>query len=206
MKLDKVQAVKKYHIVYATINLKNSKLYIGRHSTDNLEDGYLGSGKILNKAIKKYGKEVFAIDILEFYDTFEKCCKGEKFWIRMFKMPNKISNDVYNISDGGEGNLGYTHTNETKLKISAPGESNPMFGKKHKESTKELIRVKRLKNLESKEFRTRMIKVHADVSGNKNPFYGKHHSEETKKKIGLSNMGKKRSKGILQKIEINCIG
>jgi len=50
-----------YHIVYLTTNLVNSKIYIGVHSTYNLDDGYIGSGKTLLKAIKKYGKEILNI-------------------------------------------------------------------------------------------------------------------------------------------------
>jgi hypothetical protein len=38
----------KYHIIYKTTNLINGKIYVGMHSTDNLNDGYLGSGWILN--------------------------------------------------------------------------------------------------------------------------------------------------------------
>ena len=36
-----------YHFVYETTNLINGKKYIGKHSTDDLNDGYLGSGKAI---------------------------------------------------------------------------------------------------------------------------------------------------------------
>ena len=54
----------KYHIIYKTTNLINGKIYVGMHSTDNLNDGYLGSGWILKQAIKKYGKENFKGEVL----------------------------------------------------------------------------------------------------------------------------------------------
>ena len=56
---------KKYHYIYKTTNLKNGKFYVGMHSTDNLDDGYLGSGKRLRYSIRKYGLKNFKLDILE---------------------------------------------------------------------------------------------------------------------------------------------
>lgn len=42
----------------------------------------------------------------------------------------------YNISTIAPNNLGYKHTDETKLKISKPGKLNPMYGKSHREDPK----------------------------------------------------------------------
>ena len=48
-----------YHFIYLTINTNNSKFYVGKHTTDSLSDGYIGSGHHLFKAISKYGKSSF---------------------------------------------------------------------------------------------------------------------------------------------------
>ena len=51
-----------------TTNLINNKKYIGMHYGSE-DDDYLGSGKLLTRAIKKYGKENFKREILEFVDN-----------------------------------------------------------------------------------------------------------------------------------------
>ena len=46
-----------YFYVYKITNKINENIYIGVHKTKDLDGGYFGSGKILNSAINKYGKE-----------------------------------------------------------------------------------------------------------------------------------------------------
>ena len=57
----------KYHYIYKTTCKVNGKYYIGMHSTSNLEDGYIGSGKRLWNSIRKYGKENHEFKIHEFF-------------------------------------------------------------------------------------------------------------------------------------------
>lgn len=61
----------KYHYIYKTTCIVTKKYYIGMHSTSNLEDEYMGSGKILRYSLNKHGKENHIKEILEFLPSKE---------------------------------------------------------------------------------------------------------------------------------------
>jgi len=84
-----------------TKNLINGKSYVGAHSTDNLDDNYLGSGVYLKNALKKYKRKNFVRGILEFCsqnDWEEK----EQFWIKKMNTEYPLG---YNLTLGGKGEL-----------------------------------------------------------------------------------------------------
>ena len=87
-----------YHFVYKTTNLVNGKIYIGFHKTDDVNDGYLGSGTLLVQAIKKYGKDNFKREILKFFDNVSDALKYERLLVseEFIKSDNN-----YNIVVGG---------------------------------------------------------------------------------------------------------
>ena len=62
---------RKYHYIYKITCLKNGRYYIGMHSTDNLEDGYMGGGKRIKNSVKKHGKDAHRKEILEFFENRE---------------------------------------------------------------------------------------------------------------------------------------
>ena len=102
-----------YHFLYKTTNLLSGKYYIGAHSTNNLDDGYLGSGEQIKDAIKKYGKQSFVREVIEYFDTRESA------FIRESEIVTEdfVKEDTnYNMCPGG---LGATiKTNEFKKRVS----------------------------------------------------------------------------------------
>lgn len=110
---------RKYNFVYITTNLINKKFYIGIHSTDDLDDGYLGSGKSLKYSIKKYGKENFKREFLEFCDTKKEAALKEEELVNTILLENP---NCMNLRTGGtyapESNFGSKRSDETKLKMS----------------------------------------------------------------------------------------
>lgn len=68
---------KKYNYLYkVTCNIDNT-VYIGVHSTNNLNDGYKGSGTLLRRKIEKHGWENFTKEILSHYSTRKEVLEAE---------------------------------------------------------------------------------------------------------------------------------
>lgn len=76
--MDKIEEEVKFYIIYKTINLINNKIYIGMHETYDLNDGYMGSGKAIELAFRKYGKKNFNREILFFCKTREEMRQKER--------------------------------------------------------------------------------------------------------------------------------
>lgn len=91
---------KKYHYLYKTTNNLNGKYYYGMHSTHNLSDGYLGSGKRLRYSINKYGKENHSVEVLEFFENRKLLGQREKEVINLNEIAKK---DCMNLVVGGTG-------------------------------------------------------------------------------------------------------
>lgn len=109
-------------------------IYVGSHQTDDLSDNYLGSGKHLKRAIKKYGRENFKFEILHILSSKEE----------MFEVERNIVNEdfvkdplTYNLKIGGSGGN--------------PGIVGAFSGRKHSEETKEKQRQASLKQITTDE-------------------------------------------------------
>jgi len=100
-----------FYYLYKITNLLNNKIYIGVHKTKNVNDGYMGSGKKLLIAIKKYGIHNFKKDILEFFHDEKSMYEKEKEYVTEEFLSRK---DIYNIRIGGYG--GFDHINKIATK------------------------------------------------------------------------------------------
>jgi hypothetical protein len=170
-----------YYIIYKTTNTVNGKVYIGKHKTKDLNDGYLGSGKLLCRAIEKYGIDNFAREIVHLCKTEEDMNAKER---EIVTEDFCLREDTYNLCVGGHGGfsyinrLGMNYTYKKNKNISPFG--TPEFIKKHK---KDFLRGSK----KGSQKRTELVK-----QGIINPktFLGKTHTEETKNKMSLSKKGK----------------
>ena len=102
------------HVIYKITNSVNGKFYIGKHSTLDINDSYMGSGVAIKKAIKKYGKENFTKEILFEFENETDCLIQEAAIVT-----KEFINDplTYNMTCGGKGS--FAHIDNT-------GDNNPM--------------------------------------------------------------------------------
>lgn len=97
-----------------TTNLANGKKYIGLHRGS--DDSYIGSGTLLKRSIKKYGKNNFVKEVIDTATTLEHASILERYYILLY---NAVESDCfYNLSFGGEQIKGRLHSKETLKKQS----------------------------------------------------------------------------------------
>ena len=132
-----------HYTIYKVTNLINGKYYIGKHQTKNLNDGYMGSGKLIKQAIEKNGIENFKKEILHIFDNEEDMNAKEAELV-------VINENTYNLCPGGKGGFSYInnsginkfkgkkHSEESKPKMGHPNNTH-FKNKTHNENTKSKI-------------------------------------------------------------------
>ena len=93
-----------YGYIYKITNLINGKIYIGKHKYDipELDLSYWGSGKILSKAYKKYGKDNFKRELIDIAESESDLNNKEIYWIDFYNV--YLNEDLgYNLTRGGDG-------------------------------------------------------------------------------------------------------
>lgn len=86
------------HYIYQTTNNLSGKFYRGIHSTDNIEDGYMGSGHNIKYALKKYGRSSFTKTILCYTNSREDALELESLAVTQEDVDNP---KCYNLVVGG---------------------------------------------------------------------------------------------------------
>ncbi|MFA5396059.1 MAG: NUMOD3 domain-containing DNA-binding protein [Methanogenium sp.] len=165
---------KKYHYIYKITNVLNNKYYIGMHSTDNLKDGYFGSGHKLADAKRYYGIHNFKKDILEFLPNRSSLKKREKYLVNEDLLKDPL---CMNLMHGGIGGF---ISDEQQLRRSIAGvaackrlwKENGDWAKKNRQRSS----------------RT-MSRLHKQGKINYNTFSGKSHTSETIQKMKDSHAG-----------------
>lgn len=89
-----------HYIIYQITNKINGKIYIGKHKTEDINDNYMGSGKHLKHAQRKYGIENFEKTILCECESEEEMNQKER---ELVNEEFVARNDTYNIALGGYG-------------------------------------------------------------------------------------------------------
>jgi len=187
------------YIVYKTTNKVNGKYYIGVHKKGIERRGkYLGSGKVLKSALKKYGRDAFSRETLFAFDN-EVCAYEKEANI----VNEELLKDTmcYNLVLGGgcpplqtlngidHHSFGYKHSKEARIKMSVAktGKRHPNYGKHRSGETRRKISESQIGKVVSAETKERLSKA---GGGENHRLYGKHRSGETRRKISESLMGK----------------
>ena len=116
-----------YYLIYKITNNVNNKIYIGKHQTENKDDEYMGSGKILKRAVEKYGLDKFTKEILFECNSLEEMNQkeaeivDEEFVARL---------DTYNVKLGGQGGWDFCNKN-SELQRQKAKQGWIKYGKNH---------------------------------------------------------------------------
>ena len=185
--------------VYKITNTVNQKKYIGisinEPTKGRIRQHLSGRGnRYIANAVKKYGKDAFAYEILEANVFDELLPDLEVAYIAKF---NTVSPHGYNLTYGGEG----PRSPETRQKISElmksrTGDKNPCFGRKLSEDHRQKLLDSRKGKPNSETHNRKISEAHK----------GKTHSVETRRKLSEANRGKTLPVSTRQKISENLKG
>ena len=176
--------------VYAIINRINLKLYFGSHSWDGegLDPNYYGSGKLIKRAVKKYGKDNFIVYPIKFYNSVEECRKAEEELLTKYNIAN--NQYCYNIKNAAVGWTSEDVTGEKHPQYGKRGKDSHSYGRHHTEDTKRKMSQAKKGRTHTENTRNKMSQAHK----------GKKLSEDTKRKLSRANKGKTISEETRKKL------
>jgi len=165
-----VEITDPWGFIYLTTNNVNGKRYIGQKNFDKRSrwKKYLGSGMLLARAVKKYGRVNFSREIIAITYSKEESDLLEIEFIKNHRAVE--SDDYYNICYGGQGTTGLYPSEETKQKISeaTKGKNNHNYGKKPSEETRQRHSDANKGKIRSEESRKRYSEARRKFRGTPN--------------------------------------
>ena len=183
---------RRWNYLYKITNLVNGKIYIGVHRTDDINDGYMGSGIVLKRAQDRYGIENFKKEIIEYFDTYQEALDAERKIVTL-DFINEGTN--YNVKEGGYGNCAWS---DEMLKQLSTSSKNRWKDEEYRQMMREKVFDNPERNKKVGKGRKEWIKNHKEEHAkamakiNKNPekirktaekHRGMKRSEETKKNV-----------------------
>ncbi len=171
------------YIIYKITNKLDGKIYIGKHQTNDLEDGYMGSGKLLKRAIDKHGIENFTKEVLFELPNEEEMNQKEAELVNESFISRE---DTYNICPGGKGGFGYINSNNLTNKQLAYKNSTAALKRKWVEDVEWAQNQKKIMSERAK-------RMWAEGKFEKSKHKPRVFSKEARQKISAANKGKKLS-------------
>jgi hypothetical protein len=167
-----------YYTIYKITNKINNKIYIGQHKTDNLDDGYMGSGVLIKRAIIKYGIEQFEKEILYVFEDADTMCLMES---EIVDEEFVKRDDTYNLSTGGRGSWYGCYSQGLNNKV---GQCYILRDRiKESDEYAEWF---------SRKVTNSLLKYYET---NPHPWEGRKHNDESKRKIGEANSKHQKGEG-----------
>lgn len=166
---------------------------------------------LLLNSFKKYGYSSHNIEILAKSDCYDELNRLEIMYIKLYKSNVKKYGYEHglNMTDGGDGTIGYSHTDESKKKMSLlatgrEGMNNPMFGKTHSEYTKRLISKKAQGRTVSDEVKKKLKESSKKMWAERyDELYNRIFTTEFREKIKQANLGRVINKEVREKMSKN---
>lgn len=153
-------------VIYKVTNLINGKIYIGqtirfekrklRHFYDAFNEN---SQVVFHRALRKYGFDNFKWEVIDMAETHEELSEKETYWINFYKSYINFENsNGYNQTLGGEGMAGFSHSEETKQRLSIAH-----TGKKLSDETKRKVGIASKGRVYTEEAKKKISETHQGI-------------------------------------------
>jgi group I intron endonuclease len=206
-------------IIYKAVNRINGRIYVGktvrsfpyrisRHLNDKRKTAFPA-------ALRKYGLQAFEWSVIDTAEDAQTLNEKERFWIRAL---NSKAPNGYNLTDGGEGTLGFSSwakgkhfsaahrrkisqkrmghdvSEETrqKLSMSQAGKSGKPLSRETRRKISKALSGRHLTESTKQKLRNARLGTHLSAETKeriRKAMTGRHHSEESKARMSAAQMG-----------------